>query len=325
MTKTWLRIHIQPNRYGQLLGFALCLFLTACANTDKLTFLNYGVTPPTTPKSREELKVAPSVSDGLAINYANSIQMIMRSNSTGSRITREASSTAQVGLAAFGGIGAAFHYSATTLAALGMSSAGIPELQKIFNAKGRAEVYNQAADMIQDGVWEYYSHNPSPSSTDFTPNGLTLVKRVSTAISLVDTTLVGQLPSRKQMLQAVEEMTPEGTSKQNPKADPVNSVGPSTTRVVQKLTPVVIQKEVVHSEGLQSDEVHAVTKAAGSLLKKATPAQAATVAGKVGVNVLPDQDPREALSQTLGESSITAGKAAQILKELQNQIPTQQQ
>ena len=57
---------------------------------------------------------APRVSDGLAINYANSIEIIMRCKATQSGITREVSATAQVGLAAFGGVGAAFNWSKTT-------------------------------------------------------------------------------------------------------------------------------------------------------------------------------------------------------------------
>jgi hypothetical protein len=56
---------------------------------------------------------APQVSDGLAINYANSIQIIMRCKATQNRITREVSATAQVLLAAFGGVGAAFNWSKT--------------------------------------------------------------------------------------------------------------------------------------------------------------------------------------------------------------------
>src|SRR5204863_3509457 len=93
--------------------------------------------------------------------------------------------------------------------------------------KGRAEVYNQAANMIQDGIWEYYSLNSSPSSNILTSNGLTLAKKVSAAISLVDNTLVGQLPSAKQMRQAVEEMTPAGTTKQVAGAAPTNAMVPA--------------------------------------------------------------------------------------------------
>jgi hypothetical protein len=188
---------------------------------------NYGKIPNPGATAPSDPLVPPAVSDGLAINYANSIEIIMRCNATKSRITREVSATAQVGLAAFGGVGAAYNWSKTTLTVLGLASAAIPQLQGIFDAKGRADVYNQAANMIQDGIWEYYSLNSSPSSYILTSNGLTLAKKVSAAISLVDNTLVGQLPSAKQMRQAVEEMTPKGATKQVAGAPPTNAMVPA--------------------------------------------------------------------------------------------------
>ncbi len=226
-----------------LVVVSLSLGLEGCA-TDTTTFLNYGnprsnaALPP-----REQLMAAPMVSDGLAINYANSVEIIMRCKATHNRIAREISATAQVGLAAFGGVGAAFHYSATTLAVLGLGSAAIPELQKIFDAKGRAEAYNQAAEMIHDGVLEYYSHNSEPSSTQFTPNGVTLVKKVSTAINLVNDTIAGHLPSQQDMQKAVEQMTPKGNEKQNPNEAPVNERAQSAANVKVHVIDTVSRAE----------------------------------------------------------------------------------
>jgi hypothetical protein len=196
-------------------GLLVAVCFTGCA-TDRTTFLNYGGRVP------PDVMTAPQVSDGLAINYANSVEIIMRCNATRSRITREVSATAQVGLAAFGGVGAAYNWDKTTLTVLGLASAAIPQLQGIFDAKGRAEAYNQAAEKIQDGVLEYYAHNPAPSSGEFTPNGLTLVKRVASAINLVNDTINGHLPSQASMQKAVEPMTPQGNEPQNPDEPPVN-------------------------------------------------------------------------------------------------------
>jgi len=205
----------------------LCWNFSACTSTDSLTLFNYGKIPNPGATAPSDPLVPPAVSDGLAINYANSIEIIMRCNATKSRITREVSATAQVGLAAFGGVGAAYNWSKTTLTVLGLASAAIPQLQGIFDAKGRAEVYNQAANMIRDGIWEYYSLNSSPSSNILTSNGLTLAKKVSAAISLVDNTLVGQLPSPTQMRQAVEVMTPAGTTEQVAGAPATNAMVPA--------------------------------------------------------------------------------------------------
>lgn len=317
MKALFLAFHV----YRYLAVVSLSLGLEACA-TDTTTFLNYGNPPSNAPlPPREQLMAAPAVSDGLAINYANSVEIIMRCKATQNRITREVSSTAQIGLAAFGGVGAALNWSKATLTILGLGSAAMPELQRIFDAKGRAEAYNQAAELIHDGVLEYYAHNSEPSSTEFTPNGVTLVKKVSAAINLVNDTITGHLPSQKQMQEAIEPMSPEGTTVQNPEAPPVNLIPANGKAPVRKLKPVIIEKTVVSEVGLQSDQLLAITIAAGAILKKSTVPQAQAVADKVAIGVAPGQDPREALSQVLGGSSITASKATDILKELQKQVP----
>jgi hypothetical protein len=223
----------------------LCWNFSACQSTDSLTLFNYGKIPNPGATAPSDPLVPPAVSDGLAINYANSIEIIMRCNATRSRITREVSATAQVGLAAFGGLGAAYNWSKTTLTVLGLGSAAIPQLQGIFDAKGRAEAYNQAAEMIQDGVLEYYAHNPEPSPSEFTPNGLTLVKKVATAINLVNDTITGHLPSQKDMQNAVEPMSPEGTTVQNPQAPPVNAAHSAQSLPTRFEGPITSRKVII--------------------------------------------------------------------------------
>jgi hypothetical protein len=224
------------------LAASLSFVVVGCA-TDTTTFLNYGTARSSAaPPSRVELLNAPDVSDGLAINYANSVEIIMRCKATQNRIAREVSSTAQIALAAFAGAGAALGYGVTTLTVLGLSSAGVPQLQSLFDAKGRSEAYNQAAEMIHDGVIEYYDHNSVPRNDQLTPNGVTLVKKVSAAVNLVNDTMEGRLPSRAVMSNALEAMTPEGTKPQVPGQPPVNEMPKRTiVHVVEKPPPVRIQ------------------------------------------------------------------------------------
>jgi hypothetical protein len=208
---------IRPSHYAALL---LCFALAGCA--DQTTFQSYGRAV-ADGKLPNNLMEAPSVSDGLAINYANSVEVAMRIKFNGNRITRAVSNSAQVTLAALSGVGALLGYSATTVAGMSLASAGIPELQRIFNAKGRAEVYKDGAHMIRRAILEYYAHNPNPSSTEFTRNGLILVQRVSVAINIVDDVLAGQIPSMIDMHDAVEPITPDGTR-------PSGEVTPDGTR-----------------------------------------------------------------------------------------------
>jgi hypothetical protein len=117
------------------------------------------------------------------------------------------------------------------VAALGLGSAGIPELQRIFNAKGRAEVYKDAAQMIRRSILEYRSHNPDPDETTLTPNGIILVQRTYGAIDMVDAVLAGQMPSQMEMLEITEAMTRAGTVKHVKGETPVNRISANPSRV----------------------------------------------------------------------------------------------
>ena len=116
----------------------------------------------------------------------------------------------QVALAALAGAGAAFDYGASTVTALSLGSAGIPQLQQIFDAKGRAQTYQDAVRLIEEAEIEYLAHNPRPSDRELTPNGVTLFQRVSASIHVVEKTLAGNLPTVQDMRQATEPMTPIG-------------------------------------------------------------------------------------------------------------------
>src|SRR5208337_2934065 len=99
----------------------------------------------------------------LALNYASIVADILRARFNGARISSELSSSLQVILAAMAGAGAAFSYGSATVAGLGLSSAAIPQLQKIFDAKGRAQSYQDAVRLIEEAEIEYLSLNQTPS------------------------------------------------------------------------------------------------------------------------------------------------------------------
>lgn len=215
----------------------------------------------------------------------------------------------------------AFELSSSTIAALGLGSAGVPELQRIFGAKERAQVYQDAVRLIEEAQVEYLALNQRPSATVLTQNGVTLFQRVTASIHVVEKTLAGNLPSVEDMQKATERMSETGATRTPAGSTPSNLIPANGKEPIRKLAPVVIEKTVVRDEGLQSDQILAITKAAGAILKKSSKPQAQAVADKVEIVVQPGQDPREALSQVLGGSSITASKATDILKELQKQVP----
>lgn len=196
-------------RATQWIALALCSALAGCA-ADKYSFVRYGQTRDphthTYPATGD-----PLLTDRLALNYAASVASILRSKYQGARITREASSTAQIILAGLGGAGAsAFGYSPSALAVIGLGGAGIPELQRIFGAKERAQVYQDAVRLIEEAEVDYLAHNQRPSDSDLTQNGVTLFQRVTASLHVVEKTLAGNLPSIEDMQKATERMTEAG-------------------------------------------------------------------------------------------------------------------
>lgn len=151
-------------------------------------------------------------SDQLALSYADNVADILRGKFNRARIVREASSTTQVGLAALAGAAGPFKLRPDTLAGLGLGGVMIHELQGIFNAKGRAENYQEAVRLIEEAEVEYLSYNPSPSPDRMTQNGVSLVHRTNAAIHVVEQALAGLLPTLEQMKQATEPMSQRGAT-----------------------------------------------------------------------------------------------------------------
>jgi hypothetical protein len=229
-----------PKRWTAL---TLCSLLAACANTDNYSFIRYGQTPD--PRThRFDATAVPPLSDVLALNYASSVATILRCKFNGARVAREVSSTAQVALAAFAGAGAAFNYGASTVTALSLGSAGIPELQKIFDAKGRAQIYQDAVRLIEEAEIEYLSLNQAPSDKVLTQNGVTLFQRVTASIHVVEKTLAGHLPTVDDMQKATERMSQAGATKTPPGSAPVNNL-PANPRVEAAVARSVRNPETI--------------------------------------------------------------------------------
>jgi hypothetical protein len=193
---------------SRLTAVVLCIALVGCV-TDKYSFIRYGQSVDQS-TGQYDARRNPVLTDVLALNYASSVVAILRAKYTGARITREVSSTAQLALAAASAYGAAFKYSASTLAVLGLGSAGIPELQRLFGAKERAQTYQDAIRLIEEAEVEYLSLNQKPSPTELTQNGVTLFQRVTASIHVVEKALAGNLPSVEDMHKATERMTSDG-------------------------------------------------------------------------------------------------------------------
>lgn len=194
--------------------FLLCLVLVGCASRDSFSFIEYSRNPakydaPDTPRDWR-------ASDQQALQFSSNVVRRLRARANGARVTREISSSAQVAMAGIGGAGAAFSLSKSALAVLGLGSAGIPEFQGIFNAKGHAEAYTDAARMIETAQNDYYAHNQKPSPRELTQNGVSLIQRTQASVHIVEKVLSGRIPSIIEMQQATEPMSSIGARTTSP-------------------------------------------------------------------------------------------------------------
>lgn len=217
-----------PRTLRALLVLAFSALLAGCAglsSNNGPSFIDLARTPGsanTTPSGgkgvsnmtgEDALHSELHVSDQLAIHYADNVARILRGRFTGARIIREVSSTAQVGMGVTAGAAGPLHLGNHALALLGIGSAVVPELQRIFNAKGRAENYQEAVRMIEEGIVEYLSFNQKPSNSELTQNGVSLIHRTNAAIHIVEQSLAGLLPTLEQMKQATERMSVAGATR----------------------------------------------------------------------------------------------------------------
>ena len=262
-------------------ALALCGVFAACT-TDRYSFVDYGqqIDPRTgQANSARDLRL----NDVLALNYASSVVALLRAKYTGARITREISATAQLGLAAAAAYGAAFNYSKSTLAVLGLGSAGIPELQRLFGAKERAQTYQDAIRLIEEAEIEYLALNQQPSPNVLTQNGVTLLQRVTASIHVVEKTLAGNLPTVEDMQKATEQMSRDGAKPTSPGAPVFNNhpantearprellrtrfEGPITsTKVTIDEVPIHVQEDVVDANVLRG-RIRKLTDAAAQVM-----------------------------------------------------------
>ena len=73
------------------------------------------------------------------------------------------------------------------------------------------------------------------------------------------------------MQKAVQPMTSQGNEPQNPDEPPVNErVQTAGAAPIKKVAPIVIEKTVQLSQGLQSDAVAVITATTGTIIRKMT-------------------------------------------------------
>jgi hypothetical protein len=225
-----------------MLSFAV----TACTTAEKYSFTRLGQTYDQNTGQLVNPAEPPTLSDGLALNFASSVASVLRSKFNGTRIANEVANTVQVTLAALAGAGAAFDFGASAVTALGLSSAGIPQFQRIFMVQGRIDAYQDAVRLIEEAEIEYLAFNQYPSSTVLTQNGVTLFQRVTASIHLVEKTLGGRIPSLADTEKATEPMTQAGSIATLPGSPVFNNI-PANPRLAAAVIHPLRNPETISS------------------------------------------------------------------------------
>jgi hypothetical protein len=95
--------------------------------------------------------------------------------------------------------------SLATATILSGTSAIIPEISEVIGAKERAEVYSKGIEIIEEAYGQYLEHlaeTPAEENgSTLTPAGAALYKQIVAAVHVVESGLVGQLPSLEKMQQ----------------------------------------------------------------------------------------------------------------------------
>jgi len=293
-------------RFDKWVVAILSLALTACTTTDKFSFTRLGQTFDPNTGQLIDPTAPPKLSDGLALNYASSVANALRAKFNGTRIANEVAATVQVTLAALAGAGAAFDFGASTVAALGLSSAGIPQFQRIFMTQGRIDAYQDAVRLIEEAEIEYLAFNQYPSGTVLTQNGVTLFQRVTASIHLVEKTLGGRIPTLADTEKATEPMTQAGAVQTAPGVTPANNIPASgTPSAAQPRSPPVSREE------FQKLRKELEDRTKQTITINTFPENLATI------NSLPDEQKRATFTKIIAEANLT-GKVEPDANSLNN-------
>lgn len=146
------------------------------------------------------------VTDVDAVNYANHVRSIFTAKFTNARFARYTGATTQVLLAGGAGVAAIFSGGTSVIAGLAFGSAVTPEIAKIFNAKGRANVYRLCALQIDTALDVYAGkQGGEPNPNRLTEAGRSLLVSTYIAIQTAELHLDEALPSIKSAEEAAKD------------------------------------------------------------------------------------------------------------------------
>ncbi len=197
------------------------------------------------------------ICDADVISFSSDIQKALRHRMNKSRRVRLGSGTLQVLAASAGAAIGLTNGDEAVAGGFALLAAIIPELQNIFQARGRVEAYTDGLELIQDAHARYYQNRVnrdkdgkiiSASATELTKEGGQLLVELAACIKLVDKALLTHIPTIKDL----ETATGRIREKFAIKAVPLNVSIPTKGEV----TISIINGSVINAS---SDNANVVT------------------------------------------------------------------
>jgi hypothetical protein len=175
---------------------------------------------------QDDVNVQYSITDWDVLNFTDEIKRKLASRAQFQTNVRYGSSFSQATLGALAGAAKVFGWGVSTASGLGLGSIFIFGSGQIFNAKGRAEAYEQSFTAVQAAEATFYFHQLGmgfttdktgkktvvpgnkngrpdiPSRTNLTPDGETLYYRVSKILKVLEDTLAAKIPDLQDLKDA---------------------------------------------------------------------------------------------------------------------------
>lgn len=157
-------------------------------------------------------KIAPQPNDQRIVECAERVKMILRERYNNARLARTGGGAIQVLTAAVSSIltGVAGANAITAATILSGTSAIIPEMSEVIEAKGRAEAYTDALKTIERAEAAYLktiakTQKGKINQAVVTPAGAELYDKVRVSIAVMEARLSAQLPSIEELQKLVSK------------------------------------------------------------------------------------------------------------------------
>ena len=147
-----------------------------------------------------------AITDEHFLAFSENVKEALRRRMNRARIARMFSGTIQVLTAATAAGLGAVSANIETITALAGTSAVIPQLQELFDAKGRAEYYEQGANMIEEAQGRYFDAvargQATPTNGLFSVAAVALFEQTVASLKVVEKGLISRLPTVEEMQKA---------------------------------------------------------------------------------------------------------------------------